>query len=107
MADVASPDVRFLLANERTFLAWQRTSVGLVAAALAVLHLFDPTPLLGILGFVLLGSAAMASGGGWWHYRRTDRAIRAGEEMPGNVLVHAFSALILVTVAVVIASVVW
>lgn len=26
------PDYRFTLANERTFLAWQRTSLGLLAA---------------------------------------------------------------------------
>ena len=29
------PDYRFTLANERTFLAWQRTSLGLMAAAVA------------------------------------------------------------------------
>src|SRR3984893_15268857 len=30
------PDYRFTLANERTFLAWQRTALGLLAAAVAV-----------------------------------------------------------------------
>jgi len=29
------PDYRFTLANERTFLAWQRTALGLLAAAVA------------------------------------------------------------------------
>jgi uncharacterized membrane protein YidH (DUF202 family) len=33
------PDYRFTLANERTFLAWQRTALGLLAAAVAVVHL--------------------------------------------------------------------
>ncbi|MDV2474625.1 YidH family protein [Rhodococcus zopfii] len=30
------PDARFTLANERTFLAWIRTSLGIVAAAVAL-----------------------------------------------------------------------
>ncbi|WP_408638976.1 YidH family protein [Nocardiopsis suaedae] len=33
------PDYRFTLANERTFLAWIRTALALVAGAVAVLHL--------------------------------------------------------------------
>jgi uncharacterized membrane protein YidH (DUF202 family) len=32
------PDYRFTLANERTFLAWQRTSLGLLAAAVAAVQ---------------------------------------------------------------------
>lgn len=30
------PDARFTLANERTFLAWIRTAIGLIAAAVAL-----------------------------------------------------------------------
>ena len=33
------PDYRFTLANERTFLAWQRTALGLLAAAVALVQL--------------------------------------------------------------------
>jgi putative membrane protein len=33
------PGYRFTLANERTFLAWQRTALGLLAAAVAVVQL--------------------------------------------------------------------
>ena len=32
-------DYRFTLANERTFLAWQRTALGLRAAAVALVQL--------------------------------------------------------------------
>lgn len=35
----SEPDYRFTLANERTFLAWIRTALALVAGAVAVLHL--------------------------------------------------------------------
>ncbi|MGH3672809.1 MAG: DUF202 domain-containing protein, partial [Pseudonocardiaceae bacterium] len=33
------PDYRFTLANERTFLAWLRTALALLAAAVAVVQL--------------------------------------------------------------------
>ena len=35
------PDIRFTLANERTFLAWLRTAIGLIAAGVAVFHFLD------------------------------------------------------------------
>jgi len=36
------PDARFTFANERTFLAWIRTALALVAAGLAVVQLLPP-----------------------------------------------------------------
>src|ERR1700721_906742 len=38
------PDYRFTLANERTFLAWIRTALALVAAGLAIVQLLPPFP---------------------------------------------------------------
>ncbi|MBF9068060.1 DUF202 domain-containing protein [Streptacidiphilus fuscans] len=38
------PDYRATLANERTFLSWSRTSLALLAGALAVLRLSGVTP---------------------------------------------------------------
>ena len=35
------PDPRFTWANERTFLAWNRTALALIAAGLAVAQFFD------------------------------------------------------------------
>ena len=40
-------DYRFTMANERTFLSWQRTALGLLAAAVALVQL---VPELGIPG---------------------------------------------------------
>ena len=40
--DDREPDVRFSYANERTFLAWIRTSLGLVTAGLAITQLLPP-----------------------------------------------------------------
>ena len=54
------PDIRFLLANERTFLAWVRTAIGLVAAGVAVFHLFDDSTATTTLALVLLAAGAFA-----------------------------------------------
>ena len=56
---MAEPDIRFTLANERTFLAWVRTAIGLVAAGVAVFHLFDESVATTTLSLVLLASAAL------------------------------------------------
>ena len=40
--DGTEPDARFTLANERTFLAWSRTSLALVVAGLGIAELLPP-----------------------------------------------------------------
>jgi putative membrane protein len=51
------PDYRFTLANERTFLAWQRTALGLLAAAVAVVQLVPAYLAVGLtmVGMLTLG----------------------------------------------------
>jgi putative membrane protein len=76
------PDVRFSLANERTLLAYQRTAIGLVAAAVAVAHFLDDGLVAITLGGLLLASAAVATVGGYRRYEEADRAIREGRALP-------------------------
>jgi putative membrane protein len=79
------PDVRFSLANERTLLAYQRTAIGLVAAAVAVAHFLDNDALELAMAGVLLVSGAVAAVGGYLRYREADRAIREGRALaPGG-----------------------
>ena len=96
MAD--QPDIRFSLANERTFLAYERTAVGLVAAALAVFHLLDPSWAQRLLGVLLVGSALVAAGGGWLRFRQADRAIREGRDLPAGTTVHVLAAAVVVVI---------
>lgn len=96
MAD--QPDVRFSLANERTFLAYERTAVGLVAAALAVFHLLDPSWPQRLLGILLVLSALLAAGSGWLRYRQADRAIRNGEDLDAGVTVPLLAAAVVVVI---------
>lgn len=77
------PDVRFSLANERTLLAYQRTAIGLIAAAVAVAHFLDDDNALALtLAGVLLASGAVAAVGGYRRYQAADRAIRDGRPLP-------------------------
>ncbi len=78
------PDPRFTLANERTFLAWVRTSLALLAAGVAVdsLDLGWPRELRSLVATVLVLLAA----GGAVHARlswsRTERALRTHSALP-------------------------
>ncbi|MFF1909181.1 YidH family protein [Kitasatospora sp. NPDC058218] len=79
------PDYRFSLANERTFLAWIRTSLALLAGGIAVDQLTPdvaPAPLrIALAVFCALGGAVL----GVTAYRRWTRveaAMRAGAPLP-------------------------
>lgn len=79
------PDPRFTLANERTFLAWVRTSLAFLAGAIAV-H----APAIDLDGWVKHGSslallivAALAVSQSWLRWRRVELAIRTGQPLPG------------------------
>jgi len=95
---VPEPDIRFSLANERTFLAYERTAVGLVAAALAVFHLLEPSWPQRLLGVLLGGSAVIAAAGGWLRFRQAERAIREGHGLPAGTVVHLLAAAVLVVI---------
>lgn len=81
------PDYRFTLANERTFLAWQRTALGLLAATVALLN-FAPGPAVQGMQYILstvLGILAIViTGAGLLRWRQVDRAIRCNEPLPHN-----------------------
>lgn len=82
-------DARFLLANERTFLAWGRTALALVVAGLAVTQLLDRFSLPG--GRRLLGLPLILLGGviAWLSHRRSnqiDQALRQGVTIPSHRL---------------------
>lgn len=104
---MTEPDIRFTLANERTFLAWVRTAIGLVAAGVALFHLVDEsTTTMTILALLLLGAGALAVFAGFSHFRRADEAIRTGEPMPTRgVLVVVMTGVVLLAVAAGVVSV--
>jgi putative membrane protein len=89
------PDYRFTLANERTFLAWSRTALALLAGGVAVAQL---VPGLGnqdqrlLLGLALIGLAFAVAIGGYLRWRRVQRAMRHGIPLPRPVLPAVIAA---------------
>jgi putative membrane protein len=107
------PDYRFTLANERTFLAWQRTALGLLAAAVAVVQLVPELSIPGarhVLGLLLAVLAILTSGMGLVRWEQADRAIRRGGSLPRHptpaYLAVGLIVVGLIAVALVIGKVV-
>ena len=79
------PDYRFTLANERTFLAWLRTSLAFLAAAVAVVQLVDDFPVRWgrpALGLTLTALGVGSATVGVWRWHRVQAAMRRGEALP-------------------------
>ncbi|NES28636.1 DUF202 domain-containing protein [Micromonospora terminaliae] len=101
----STPDYRFSLANERTFLAWLRTGLALIAGGLAAAQFLPRLPLAylrEVIAVALLLLGATVAVRAVDHWARTERAIRLGEELPASrfpavlALVVAAGALLLV-----------
>jgi putative membrane protein len=88
------PDPRFSLANERTFLAWIRTSLAFSAAGVALEALSLPVHpgfrLAAALVLVVLGIVAAVQA--WWRWGLVERAVRCGAPLPAPVLTVAIAA---------------
>lgn len=101
-AEEFEPDYRFTLANERTFLAWLRTSLGLLAAAVAVVQLVPELAVPGarhVLGGMLALLAIVTAGSGLHRWGQVDRAIRRGLPLPRHRMpIWLGAGLILVAV---------
>ncbi len=84
------PDYRFTLANERTFLAWIRTALGLLAGGVAVHQLVAPFRIAWVQTAIAVGALVLAivlAVGAYSHWRSVQRAMRRGAPLPGNSLV--------------------
>jgi putative membrane protein len=84
------PDPRYTLANERTFLAWNRTALALVVAGLGIVQLLPPFPGVPwgrhVLGVPLIALGAGVSVTAYLEWRRTQAAMRRGTPLPRSVL---------------------
>ncbi|WP_202451462.1 YidH family protein [Streptomyces sp. DvalAA-14] len=95
----ATPDYRFSLANERTFLAWIRTALALIGGGFAVDqfltdHLVHWVRV--VLAVVLLVGGVACTLRAVNHWVRCERAIRRGTDLP----VSRFPALLALLIAV-------
>jgi putative membrane protein len=87
------PDPRFSFANERTFLAWNRTGLALVGGGLVV-HQFvtaGPAVLRTLLAALLIVLGCAVAGAAYGHWRRSEVALRLGEPLPHSMLLGLLS----------------
>ena len=98
------PDYRFSLANERTFLAWIRTALALLAGGV-LLEQFSTelgphavvVVLAVLLGLLAAGLSAMA----YFRWRANEMAMRNGDKLPGTLAISLVAGGLLVVAAVV------
>jgi putative membrane protein len=104
--DLSHPDYRFTLANERTFLAWVRTALALLAAGVGVnlTSRFSTSAGRHTLGLALIALSLVAATASYLRWRAADESIRRGvplsqsRGMPviaGGLVVVALLALVL------------
>ncbi len=100
-------DVRFLLANERTLLAWVRTALTLLIAGAGVEQFASDLPHQSWAAAVLIGLGVASAVAGAGRHATADRAIRHGV-LPspgyGHYLIAAAVALIGITLLVALAA---
>ena len=96
--ELGEPDYRFSLANERTFLAWIRTSLGLLAAGIAA-HFLDAEDGTGrdVLALLAIGASLLCVVNGYLRWSHVQQAIRAGDPLPAP---HGIPALTISLLAV-------
>ena len=101
------PDYRFSFANERTFLAWIRTSLALLAAGVAIdaVDLSMGEELQHVLAILLCVVGACSAVVAWIRWALAETAMRRSGPLPGFGFGAVFAVLVVVAAVVVIATV--
>lgn len=105
----SEPDARFSLANERTFLAWIRTSLALLAGGVALetlgLGLHPGFRLAASLLLIVTGVATPIQA--WFGWIRSERALRLNTPLPSANLSLPLGISVLVVGVLVLLGVVF
>ncbi|PJJ62152.1 YidH family protein [Compostimonas suwonensis] len=102
--DGEDPDYRFTLANERTFLAWIRTALAILAGGV-LLEQFSttlgPHVVVVVLAVVLGVLAATLSVLAYLRWRANEIAMRHHRRLPSTVAIPLISAVTLAVAAAI------
>ena len=76
-------DYRFLMANERTYLAYTRTALALQVAGLGILQFLThaQSSVRYLLGVALVAAGSYLGVAGYRRFRSNERAMRAGHDL--------------------------
>ena len=104
------PDPRYSLANERTFLAWIRTSLALMAAGVALevlaLSIQPGWRLAASIVLILTGIGTPVQA--WFGWISTEKAMRLGRPLPAPTFAGPIAiAVIVAGILVVIGLLLW
>jgi putative membrane protein len=97
-------DYRFVLANERTFLAWMRTALGLIAGGVALdqfVSVAEGSAFVTVVAFAVMALGALVAVVGVLQWRRADAAMYEARPLPRTRVVP-YLGISLVVVAVAI-----
>ena len=101
--DGHEPDVRTSFANERTFLAWERTALGLITAGLAITQLLPSFDFPGgrrLIGLPLIALGVVIGAVSYWEWRGNQEAMRHDRPLPRSWL-PLVVAIVVAAVAVI------
>ena len=93
----STPDYRFSLANERTFLAWIRTALAILAGAVAIDQLtpnIAPTPVRIALCIILALAGAVLAGQAYGRWSAHEQDMRHNRELPHSWLMIGMTIVV-------------
>lgn len=102
------PDYRFSLANERTFLAWIRSALALLAGGVLLVQFatrLSPPWLVTSIGIALAGFAALVSVVAYRQWRANEIAMRHARPLPPSAAIPLLAALVFLVAVAIVAAV--
>ena len=95
--------MRFTYANERTFLAWNRTSLALVTAGLAITQLLPAFDFPGgrrLIGLPLIALGTVTAFLSYRHWQENDRAMRERKPLPRSPMPRILAIVVAASAAI-------
>ena len=101
------PDPRLSFANERTFLAWIRTALALLAAGVALDTLTLPLNhrLAQAVAALLTLSGCVGAASAWFKWARAERAMRERTPLPAASFAAPLAVIVVVVGAAVLSGI--
>ncbi|WP_322750624.1 MULTISPECIES: YidH family protein [unclassified Frankia] len=106
----SEPDYRFTLANERTFLAWIRTALALLAGGVAVVQVVPDFGFPGsrhILGVTFVIMSIVISTTSYRRWADVERALRLGRPLPPSQVPRLLGVVITLVSLIALASILY
>jgi len=104
------PDYRFSLANERTFLAWIRTALAVLAGGILLEQFatrLEPRGLLSLIAVLLALLATALAAGAYLRWRSNEIAMRHAAPLPATAGIPLLAAGLLAVGALGASMLIW